>query len=196
MLAQIKARQLAVAKLFVEALVARQKARIEQADVEFRVVGSEAGTFRGGAHGVGNSELGVPKLRQQLRGLLRVGGCLPGPFDQQQQVNVGMGKQLGPAVAAHRNEGHPGAFRVKEGGGKVAGDRLIGCSRARGHIPQAIAVGEEVCPKVIERLRFRCRRIRHGKAGLEPGTAKSKTSESGKEDRQVAVPGSLAKYLD
>ncbi len=116
-------------------------------------------------------------------------------FDQQQQINVGVGKQLGSAVAANRQESNPRAFRVQKRAGKAAADDLIGCSGPRSHMTQAITVREEVCPNVIEQLLFCRRRIRHRKARLDQETEKSKTSESEKEPNRLPHLMQRAQYL-
>ena len=130
-LAVDEARQ-AVGQPGVERAVAREEALIEQADVQLDIrsctsahsagVRTEWLTRRPASH----------RLLQERRDGLLAARQLPFDGEQQQQVDVGIRKQLPPAVAAHRQHGDAATRRRETAGARrhpSPGGRLRRCAR-------------------------------------------------------------------
>ena len=88
-------------QLGVERAVAGQVALVEQADVQLDIVVVHLGAFVRRAHGVADAQPGVPQALQKRGDGLLVAAPVPLGFEQQQQIDIGIGKQLAAAVAAH-----------------------------------------------------------------------------------------------
>ena len=91
--------------------VAGQVPLIQQADVQLDVLIVYLGAFFRRTHGMADPQPGIPERLQQSRDGLRGIPHQPAAFHQQEQIHVGVGKQVPPAVAAHGEQSQAGRKR-------------------------------------------------------------------------------------
>ncbi len=85
--------------------VPRQKPPVEQADVELDVLLVHLQALADRAHGMTQPHSRVPFPAHEFRQRFLDRGHHRLAFDQNHDVDVGVGKQLAPAIAAHRQHG-------------------------------------------------------------------------------------------
>ena len=88
--------------------VAGQIPLIQQADIQLDVLVVDLGAFFRRAHRMADPQPGIPKRLQETRDRFRSVLRQAAALHQQQQIHVGIGKQVTPAVAAYGKQGQAG----------------------------------------------------------------------------------------
>ena len=94
--------------------VAGKETPVQQADGQLQVAVVDLAALRGGVHGLADAKPGIPKNAQKRRNRLALGSRGQG-VHQQQKIDVGIGKQLLPAIAADGQK-RDGGRGLMEGG--------------------------------------------------------------------------------
>ena len=95
-----EARQ-AVGEPRIEHAIAGEESLIEQADVEFRIPVVHLAAFGRRAHRVAHAQSGIPEMLQEGRNRGLTLHRLPLGGEEQQNVDIGVRKELPPAIPAH-----------------------------------------------------------------------------------------------
>ena len=119
-------------KLEVQGAVTRDQARFQQRRLHSHVLLRLRHAFRHVAHARSDLDAAVPALADESLDLAPLLGALFGRLAVRQQhhhIDVGIGEQLGPAVATHRHQGKLGRHRgarpqQRQGVVGIAGQRL------------------------------------------------------------------------
>ncbi len=106
-----------------EAAVAGEGPRVEEAELDFQVVGRGLPGLGGGAYGVVEGEAEVPDGVPDAVGDGGYGGGVGGAVVEEQQVEVAAGRERAAAVAA---DGDEGGAAGRGGGGEEGGQPVVG----------------------------------------------------------------------
>ncbi len=101
-------------KLFEQGPIAREKAEIEQADVQLNVLIVEAAAFGQRPDGLAHLQVGVPKLANEFGNRLLDAKQLGLIFDENKQIDIGVRKQLAAAVTADGRYRDRGVEAIQE----------------------------------------------------------------------------------
>ncbi len=110
-----EARQ-AAGEVGIERAVAGKETLIEQADVELDIPIVHLGALGRRAHGLADAQSGVPESLEKYGDEFLRRRAQPVGLEQQQKVDIGVGKQVAAAVATHGQQGDAGLAQQGLGG--------------------------------------------------------------------------------